>query len=259
MSDNHSLPLAELDAHTGAPSASPALSAGPSSLQILEVAVKGGVTAENVAVVKELIAMRREEMALQNKATFNRAFFMLKREIAGMEFYADKQAERKGGGVAYTYCSEAEISSKLEPVLFKHGFAMMFGQRKDGDSVVAEVTIIHEGGHEEKREYSVRTGQVNQMKDATAVDSGSTTSAWRHLVIKLFGLKSRIREDGDARNQGEFIDREKVVYIKDLIAQTSSDVGKLLAVAGAKSVEEITSGSYDVVRRLLEGKLKPRA
>ena len=234
----------------------PLVRAEPSSLQILEAAVNRGVTAENVAVVKELIAMRREETALQNKANFNRAFFGLKREIAEMDFYADKQAERKGGGVAYTYCSEEEISSKLEPVLFKHGFAMMFGQRKEGDSVVAEVTIIHEGGHEEKREYSVRTGQVNQMKDATAVDSGSTTSAWRHLVIKLFGLKSRIREESDARNQGSFIDAGKVEYINDLIAQTASDRVKLLAVAGAKSVEEITTGSYDVIRRMLEGKMR---
>ncbi len=228
----------------------------PSSIQILEAAVKGGVTAENVAVVKELIAMRREEAALQNKATFNKAFFMLKREIAGMEFYADKAATRSGGQISYTYCSESEISSKLEPVLFKFGFAMMFGQRKEGDSVVAEVTLIHEGGHEEKREYSVRTGQVNQMKDATAVDSGSTTSAWRHLVIKLFGLKSRIREEGDARNQGTFIDRDKVEYIKDLIAETKSDTAKLLAIAGAKSIEEITTGSYDVIRRVLEAKKK---
>lgn len=240
-------------------SASPLARAEPSSIQILEAAVRGGVTAENVAVVKELIAMRREETALQNKANFNRAFFALKREIAEMDFYADKQATTRSGAPAYSYCSEEEISSKLDPVLFRHGFAMMFGQRQDGDRVVAEVTIIHEGGHEEKREYSVRTGQVNQMKDATAVDSGSTTSAWRHLVIKLFGLKSRIREEGDVRNQGSFIDREKVEYIKDLIAQTSSDTTKLLAVAGAKSVEEITTGSYDVIRRMLEGKLKPRA
>lgn len=238
------------------PPAAPLAPAVPSSFQLLEAAVKGGVTVENVAVVNELIKMRREEMALQNKATFNRAFFMLKKEIAGMEFYADKQAERKGGGVAYTYCSEAEISSKLEPVLFKHGFAMMFGQRKEGDSVVAEVTLIHESGHEEKREYSVRTGQVNQMKDATAVDSGSTTSAWRHLVIKLFGLKSRIREDGDARNQGQFIDAEKVMYIKDLIAQTASNTERLLLIAGAKCIEEITTGSYDVIRRTLEAKLR---
>src|ERR1700759_3912987 len=99
----------------------------PSSLNLLESAVHGGITSENVAVVKELIAMRREEMAFQNKVSFNKAFFALKKEIAGMDFHADKEAKDYDGNVMYRFCSEAELSSKLEPLLFKHGFTMMFG------------------------------------------------------------------------------------------------------------------------------------
>src|ERR1035437_4519541 len=130
--------------------------AQPNAMQILDTAIRGGITSENVSVVKELLAMRREEMAFENKSSFNRAFFRLKTEINKMDFYADKVASTKGGGTAYTYCSETELASKLEPVLFKYGFAMMFGQRQDGDRVIVEVTLVHEDGHEEKREYSVR-------------------------------------------------------------------------------------------------------
>jgi hypothetical protein len=226
----------------------------PTSISILEAAVKGGITAENVSVVKEIIAMRREEVAHEAKIAFNRDFFRLKRELAGMDFYADKTALTKSGAVAYTYCSEAELNAKLEPVLFKYGFAMMFGQGTDGDRVVAEITLVHEAGHEEKREYAVRTGSANAMKDATAVDTGSTTSAWRHLVIKLFGLKSRISETKDAKNDGEFIDFDKVQYLRERCKETGMSEATLLRLAGAESLEKVGVNIYPVLTNALSMK-----
>jgi len=226
----------------------------PNAMQILDTAIRGGITSENVSVVKELLAMRRDELAFENKSSFNRAFFRLKTEINKMDFYADKFATTKSGGTAYTYCSETELASKLEPVLFKYGFAMMFGQRQDGDRVIVEVTLVHEDGHEEKREYSVRTGATNQMKDATAADTGSTTSAWRHLVIKLFGLKSRIREEGDAHNEGLKVTFEKVAYLKEQIAETSSSDEQLLHIAGVEKWEDIGENVYNVIINMIEEK-----
>ncbi len=143
------------------------------SLDILESAVRGGITSENVAVVKEIIAMRREEMAHDAKAKFNRAFFRLRQEIAKMDFYADKAAKDDSGRVAYRYCSEKELSAGLEPVLFKHGFTMLFGQEDGDGKTTAVVTIIHEDTQEETRKFSVRSGATNRMKDATAADTGA--------------------------------------------------------------------------------------
>jgi hypothetical protein len=229
----------------------------PTSIAILEAAIKHGVTSENVAVVKEIIAMRREEVALANKASFNRSFFALKKEISTMNFYADKEAKTDSGKVAYSYCSEAEIAGKLEPVLFKHGFAMLFGQRQDADRVVAIITLIHDMGHEETREYSVRVGQSNKMKDSTAVDSGSTTSAWRHLVIKMFGLKSRIRAEDDARNEGGPITQEQSEELQRRVSETGSDVAKFLKFAGdAKSFATIPAIMYPLLDTFLQGREK---
>lgn len=222
-----------------------------SALQILEAAVRGGITGENVAVVKEILAMRREEMAFQNKKSFNSAFFDLKKEIAGMDFYADKAAKDYDGNIMYHFCSEAELSAKLEPVLFKHGFAMMFGQRQENDRVVAEVTLIHNGGHEEKREYAVRLGATNKMKDATQADAGSTTSAWRNLVIKLFGLKSRISDKADVRNEGDVIDHAEKQYLLERIAETGSKLETYLKLASAETVEAIGKNVYPVLIRAL--------
>lgn len=225
-----------------------------SALQILEAAVRGGITGENVAVVKEILAMRREELAAQAKSAFNKDFFSLKQELAGMDFYADKEAKDYDGKVMYRFCSEAELSAKLEPVLFKHGFAMMFGQRQENERVVAEVTLVHKGGHEEKREYAVRLGATNKMKDATQADAGSTTSAWRNLVIKLFGIKSRIGDNKDARNEGERISADKAQWLKERVKETGFNEATFFKLAGCETYEAITDGKYSVLSVALEMK-----
>ena len=226
------------------------------SLDILNAAVSGGITSESVGVVERIIAMRREEVSAENKAKFNRAFFELRQEIASMDFYADKAAKTDSGAVAYAYCSEKELSSKLDPVLFKHGFAMLFGQRDEGAKTVAIITLIHKDGHEENREYAVHAGGTNRMKDATAADTGATTSAWRHLVIKMFGIKSRIQESADPRNEGSKIDPK---YADELEHRAEMLNAKkvILEMAGAKTFREIMSGRAPVIENALA--IKERA
>lgn len=231
--------------------------AQPTSLDILDAAVRGGITSENVAVVKEIIAMRREEVAHEAKAKFNRAFFELRQEIATMDFYADKAAKTENGQVAYRYCSEKELASGLDPVLFKHGFAMLFSQKDENERTIAIITLIHKDGHEVSGEYSVRSGATNRMKDATAADTGATTSAWRHLVIKMFGLKSRIQEDADPRNLGDTNTKlaPKLADELERRAQlTNSNISAFLKLAGAKTFAEIPAVNYDMLDRLLKTK-----
>jgi hypothetical protein len=158
------------------------------------------------------------------------------------------------GKVAYSYCSETELSSMLEPVLLKHGFTMMFGQRSDEGKIVAIITLIHEEGHEETREYSVRSGNTNALKDATAADTGATTSAWRHLVIKMLGIKSRIREDADPRNLGGKVTKEQAEELEQRVAITNSNRATFLKMAGVDSFAAIPTLKYEVLDQLLRMK-----
>jgi hypothetical protein len=232
----------------------------PSSLDILDAAVRGGVTSENVAVVKEIIAMRREELAHQNKIDFNRSFFELKQEIRTMNFYADKEAKNNSGKVAYTYCSEREILSGLETVLFKHGFDMLFSQRADDGKITAVVTLIHNKGHEVSSEFTVRAGASNAMKDATACDTGAATSALRHLLIKMFGLKSRICES-DARNLGDLakkITKEQADELEHRLKMVNHNPAKILSYVGATSIADIPAAMFGVADRMIEAIDNPR-
>lgn len=230
-----------------------------SALTILEKAILGGINKDNVEVVERLVALRRDEMREEAKAAFAKAFFQLRRSMP--EIYADKTATDSKGRVAYTYCSEEEISRMLEPHLFRHGFTMLFGQRQEENRTIAVVTLIHEGGHQETREYSVRAGSTNAMKDATAADAGSTTTAWRHLMMKMFGLKSRITRD-DARLEGDphaYVTPEQADEIERRVKMTNSSVPAFLSFAGAQKFSEIPANRYneiDAMLRIKEAKAR---
>ena len=202
--------------------------------------------------MERLVALRREELREGAKETFGRAFFQLRKSMP--EIYADKAAKTSSGTIAYTYCSEEEISKMLEPHLFRHGFAMMFGQRAEDGRTVAIVTLIHEGGHQETREYSVRSGSTNAMKDATAADAGATTTAWRHLMIKMFALKSRLRSEDDPRNEGGAVTPEIAFELERRVGETNSNKDAFLKFAGAKTFAEIPAGKYDVLDGYLRKK-----
>ena len=227
----------------------------PTALSILDAAVRGGITTENISVVKEIIQMRREELAEQAKAEFAKAFFRLKKTLATTEIYADKAAQHNGK-TAYVYCSEEEINRKLEPLLLANGFALLFGQRNEDGKVVAIITIIHEGGHQEVREFAVRVGSTNAMKDATAADTGSTTSAWRHSMIKIFGLKSRITIE-DARVEGDpnaKITEAQAAELEDRAKLLNMKMDVFFRLAGANKFSEIPARNYDVLSNMLREK-----
>jgi hypothetical protein len=93
------------------------------------------------------------------------------------------------------------------------------------------------------------------MKDATAADAGSTTSAWRHLVIKMFGLKSRIQEGDDPRNLGDThtkVTAEQAGELEHRVKMVNGNVSAFLKLAGATLFSEIPASKYDE----LDAKLK---
>jgi hypothetical protein len=225
-----------------------------SPIAILEKAISGGVTQENVTVVKELIQMVREQRAIDAKAAFARALFQLRKNMP--EIYIDKEAHDRSGGVAYRYCSEEEISKKLEPHLMAYGFTTLFGQREADGRVSVEMTLMHEEGHQEVREFTVRAGATNAMKDATAADAGAPTTAWRHLMMKMFGLKSHISAQADAHVVGEKISHDQICVIEERIKETGADLARFLKVARVSKIEDIGTEQYDLCLAALGMKRK---
>lgn len=219
-----------------------------------------GLTSENVAVAEKLLQMAREQRAEESKAAFAKAFFQLRKNMP--EIYADKEARTRSGETAYFYCSEEEIAKKIEPHLMNYGFAMLFGQHEDNGRITVEVTLMHEAGHAETREFTVRSGTPNAMKDAAMCDTGGATTAWRHLIQKWFGLKSRITENQDPHTEGAFIGADKRQYLKEQIDELGGESVNAwfweTAGVGVGQYERISEGSYPILSKLLEKKKKAK-
>lgn len=242
---------AEGDKQKQQPDSQLAAPANTSPLSILEAAVKGGITSENVAVVEKLIGLARAERAEQAKADFARAFFQLRKNMPTI--HADKQAHNRAGEATFVYCSEEEIAKMLEPHLMNYGFAMLFGQKEDNGRITVRVTLMHEKGHSEDREFTVRSGQPNAMKDAAMCDAGAATTALRHLLIKLFGLKSRIQENQDVKNEGEKITPDKIAYLREQCAELGGNTEqRMLTLGGVEKWEDLGEHVYPVIVRAIE-------
>lgn len=224
----------------------------PSALQILEGAIAGGITKENVEVVAQLRAMVKDERDEQAKLAFGRALFQLKKNMP--EIYCDKAGKDKNGNITFRYCSEEEISKMLEPHLMAHGFVTLFGQEKQGDLVTVSITLIHEAGHQETRSYTVHTGIGNSVKDATMVDTSAGTSAWRHLVQKMFGLKSRLRDEDDPRNLGENITQAQADELEHRLKMVNGNVADFLATAQVTKFADIKTANLPIMEGLLRRK-----
>ena len=232
-----------------------AIALSPSPISLLERVLQSPeLTQEKLGLAKELIQMCREQRADDAKTAFAKALFQLRKNMP--DIYIDKEAKDRSGAVAYRYCSEEEISKKLEPHLMAYGFTTLFSQKQDDGRVTVEITLMHERGHETVSEYTVRTGATNAMKDATAADSGAATTAWRHLMMKMFGLKARISEHQDARNEGEKITEDQAIYLREQVKETKSNEADFLRFAGSATYEAIGSARYPSLIAALEKKRK---
>lgn len=226
-----------------------------SPITILEAAVRGGITSENVAVVKEIAAMVREQRMEEAKAAFACAFFAMKKDMPII--YADKEVRTKSGALAFEYCSPQEIQDAIDPVMKRHGFCTMTGQTKDDRGfITATVTLYHEGGHSETRSFTVRPGEGNALMTPSQCDAGATTSAERHALIKMLGLRTRKREDDDAKVVGDPITQAEADELRDLCDAAKADRKKLLEWLGAETFEAIPANRLEDARALLAKRLK---
>ena len=240
----------ELAVREPMPVARPALT----SIDILEAAVKGGITSENVAVVRELVAMRREESAEESRKKFNRAYFELRNDLKPI--YADKEVRTKSGTLAFSYCTPQEIKEMLEPLLQKHGFCTMLGQELKDGMVTVSITLLHKDGHSETRNFTARVSPGNNLTTPTQCDAGATTAAERHLLIKMFGIRTRAN-DTDARNLGDTINEKEAADLEMWIDEVDKErKAQYLSLAGAQSFGEIKRAKYEVLLEILKRKVR---
>lgn len=245
---------------SGAPLAAPTQQLTPPSVpEILAAAVKGGVTAENVMVVKELVALQERMQAKESEKAFARAFNALQAGLPPIQ--AVKPVPDRDGHTKYHFAPFEHIMEQVKPFLLKHGFALSFSMTADDGRITQTCTLTHVEGHSKSNSSSVRIGKGPPGATETQADGAASTYAKRFALCDALNIVIERDNDGaptDAKVIGAPIDRDKIQYLKEQLAEAGGTEEGLLKLAGAASFEEIGEAVYPVLVRALEARKRSK-
>lgn len=233
------------------PETQPLATREPSIGQILNSAVSGGITAENVAVVRELIEMQRQMRAEDAQRDFAAAFARLQADCAPVK--ASKQVPDNSGNVRYSYAPYEEIMRQVSPLLRDNGFAVTFDTDIADGRVIATCTLMHTSGHSRSNKFACRIGSGPPKSSEAQGDGAATTYAKRFALCAALNIV--VETDTDARPEGDTsaITPAQAQSLKDRCMATKpiTDLQKFLKLSGAASFEEIPAGKYAMLDEVL--------
>ena len=224
---------------------------------MMQAIIEKGITQESVAVMKDLLAMKREMDAEGARAAFNRDFLALRKECRPIA--ATRTIPTKDGGVKGRFASLEDIVGEVSPLLEKYGFSDTYSQSNiEGGRTKVVVTLLHTSGHERSSEYSCREHSSPQNTPAQN-DGGTNKMARRHALCNMLGIVLDYSQD--ARLEGDTITPEEAAILEERVARiTGGDadqVARYLRLAGAPSFAEVRRAKYDVVMAALDQHRQP--
>lgn len=169
----------------------------PSIAALLEGVAKGGVTSDNVAAVREIVAIYKDMEATNNRKAFTADMIRLKERLKKNPIKATKSVPNNDGTPRYTFAPLEEVHEKLEPLALEHGFTYTFSEVPSADPsrITEACTVDHVGGHSKTNNYTVRVGSIPKATD-TQNDGGAHSYAKRQALLSAFGIVSE--KDNDA-------------------------------------------------------------
>jgi hypothetical protein len=256
--------LEPADAHLMAPAPRAPLAATGAApainvAQVLEAAVRGGVNAENVAVVKELVGLQERMEAREAEKAFARAFNALQSEMPAIQ--AQRPVKNNDGSLRYKFAPYEDIMEQVRPLLLKHGFTVSFSLSFSEGRVTQKCTLTHLDGHSRSNEYSVRIGKGPPGSSESQADGAAGTYAKRHALCDALNIVIEKDSDGipsDARDIGAPISKDKIQYLREQLAEAGGTEDGLLKLAGVTKMEEIGEAVYPVLVRALELRKKSK-
>lgn len=222
----------------------------PSPGMMLKAVIEKGVTAENVAAVKELTALMIQMEDRNAAKQFAQAFSDLQKVMPTIQ--AERTVPDKNGGVKFKYAPTEDIMKQLQPHLCEHGFSVSFSQKLGDKTVTSICTVRHQGGHAQTTEFTVRAGSGPYGGTERDADVAGGTVAQREALCDAFNIVRR--RDGNAGFIGRPITPDQVEELAHRVAMTNSNREAFLKFAGAKTFQEISSEKYPILDEFLAKK-----
>lgn len=215
---------------------------------MLEAALKGGVTQENVAVAKDLMVLYKDMLNMEAEQQFNAAFVALQREMPKVQANRPvMNSEKSGGGLRYKFAPYEDIMAQVQPHLMKHGFTVSYSQRYDGPRIIVKCILRHTSGHHAENECAVRIGKGPPGSSETQGDGAASTYAKRFALCDALNIVIGKDIDGgqgdDASVDGGNITKEQAEDFRRRVKALRMDEFVFLAAgqAGNLSADSATA------------------
>jgi hypothetical protein len=227
--------------------------AEPSLLTIISTISQSPMTAEGVGVIERLCALQERQQAKSAEQEFNRAFTALQAETTGIQ--ATKAVPDKQGNIKWHYAPYEEVMATVRPLLQKNGFSVSFDMNYADGRVKAICKLMHVGGHSQTTEFAARIGGGPPGANETQADGAAMTYAKRFALCNALNITVEHDTDGaDARGLGVTISGDQAAELRRRVKGCKADEAKFLALADAKTFEEITEGKFAMLDRALRSK-----
>lgn len=216
--------------------------------QVFQAVIDKQISPENVAVMRELLAMSAERK-------FAEAFSALQADLPTI--VATSIIPNRG-----KYERFEDLMRQISPALTKHGFSVSFSNDFKENRILETCHLTHIGGHTRSNSFAVRVGKGDSE---TQADCKAATTAKRNALCNALNLVIRqdvLDEEHDATIEGDpnaYVTPAQADEIERRVKETNSSVSAFLSFAGAKKFSEIPASRYkeiDTMLRIKESKGK---
>lgn len=223
--------------------------AQPSVLEIIrEMVNRPGVT-ENVAALKEMVALQERMEDRNAKKAFVAALQRFQAAVKHVQ--VTRIVPTKVGGIKYKYAPIEDIQREIEGPQQANGFTITFSQRLGPGIVTAICRLTHISGHSESNEYTVRAGKGPHDGTERDADVAASTVAQREALCDALNIVRDREQTEDARNLGSKITADQADDLRRRVRDSKSDEVAFLKLAEAGNFEDIMSVKLEILDQLL--------
>ena len=212
-----------------------------SPAQLLQLAIEQGA---DVDKLEKLMDMQDRWNAGQAKTAFYEAFTQFQSEVPAIK--------KKKSGHNIKYAPLSDIVEQIKPYLQKNKLTYRFEQ-DHSDGVQVTCIINHALGHSESATMKAAADTSGSKNSVQAIAS-TVTYLSRYTLCSALGITTA-DEDMDGRLPApDIISEEQSAELKELLAETKSDVKKFCKGFGCASVDLLAVNQYTRARAMIMAK-----
>jgi hypothetical protein len=154
------------------------------------------------------------------------------------------------------YALWEDINEAIRPFLAKHGFALSFRVKKDGDRVEVTGVLSHREGHSEETMLSLPMDSTGSKNNVQAIGS-STSYGKRYTAMALLNITTRGEDDdGKAAGLGNTITDEQFEALSKLMDEHGADLAKFCAYFKIDALVNLPLDKFDQAVTMVKAKRK---